>query len=50
MTGSVYDFLSYKNAQQDAENNKEESFDDKERWGGYSHAEIYRDYGDGFKG
>lgn len=50
MTGSVYDFLSYKNAQQDAENNKEENFDDKEKSGGHSHAGIYRDYGDGFKG
>ena len=50
MTGSVYDFLSYKNAQQDAENVKEESFDDKEKSGVHSHAGIYRDYGDGFKG
>ena len=50
MTGSVYDFLSYKNAQQDAENNKEESLDGKEKSGGHSHAGLYRDYGDGFKG
>lgn len=50
MTGSVRDFLSYKNAQQDAEKNKEENLDSKENSGGHSHAGIYRDYGDGFKG
>lgn len=50
MTGSVYDFLSYKNAQHDAENNKEENFDSKDKSGGHSHAGLYRDYGDGFKG
>lgn len=50
MTGSVIDFLSYKNAQQDAENNKAVSFDGEDKSGGHSHAGIYRDYGDDFKG
>lgn len=50
MTGSVYDFLSYKNAQRDAENVKAEDFDIEDKSGGHSHAGIYRDYGDDFKG
>ncbi|MCM1262546.1 MAG: hypothetical protein NC313_07460 [Butyrivibrio sp.] len=50
MTGSIYDFLSYKNAQQDAENGKAEGFDSNNKSGEHSHAGIYRDYGNGFKG
>lgn len=44
-TGSVSDFLSYKNAQKDGD--KDSVKEDKS--GGQSHAGIYRDYGNGFK-
>lgn len=49
MTGSIYDFLSYKRAQKDAKDVEADGFDGKEESGGHSHAGIYRDYGDGFK-
>ncbi len=50
MTGSISDFLSYKNARQDAESAKAKSLDAEDGSGGHSHAGIYRDYGDGAKG
>ncbi|MCM1173816.1 MAG: hypothetical protein NC341_02060 [Blautia sp.] len=50
MTGSVSDFLSYKNAVRDREKDKEEEFVAKDRSGGQSHAGVYRDYGNGHKG
>ena len=50
MTGNINDFLSYKNAQKDAESGKPESLTGKDKSGEHSHAGIYRDYGNGFKG
>lgn len=53
MTGSVSDFLSYKNALQDLETDQKEDrqvFVGKDRSGEQSHAGLYRDYGNGFKG
>ena len=50
MTGSISDFLSYKNALKDAENSKKEPFAGEDKSGEHSHAGIYRDYGNDFKG
>lgn len=52
-TGSVEDFLSYKNAQQDVEADQKkdgQNLAGKGRSGGQHHAGLYRDYGNGFKG
>lgn len=49
MTGSVHDFLSYKNALKDEEEDRDESPVEEDKSGGQSHAGIYRDYGNGFK-
>lgn len=48
-TGSVSDFLSYRNALQDAEKDRNDSVREEES-GGLNRAGIYRDYGNGFKG
>ncbi|MDE7019673.1 MAG: hypothetical protein K2P23_02040 [Lachnospiraceae bacterium] len=50
LTGSVSDFLSYKNALKDAKVDKNTNFVEEDKSGGQSHAGIYRDYGNGFKG
>lgn len=53
MTGSVSDFLSYKNALQDigtGEKEDKQFFAGKDGSGEQSHAGLYRDYGNGFKG
>lgn len=49
MTGSVSDFLSYRNALQDAEKDRNDSVRE-DKSGGQSRAGIYRDYGNDFKG
>ena len=51
MTGSVSDFLSYRNALRETEQ-EEDSQDsvEKDRSGEQSHAGLYRDYRDDFKG
>lgn len=49
LTGSVSDFLSYKNALRDAEADKDGNMAGEDKSGGQSHAGIYRDYGNGFK-
>lgn len=52
-TGSVNDFLSYKNALKDIEtvqNADRQSLVGRDRSGEKSHAGLYRDYGNGFKG
>lgn len=49
LTGSVSDFLSYKNALQDAEKDRDGKFVEEDKSGGQSHAGIYRDYGNGHK-
>lgn len=50
MTGSVNDFLSYKNALREAENDKADGFEGEDGSGEHSHAGLYRDYGNDFKG
>lgn len=50
MTGSVADFLSYKNAQEDSGSEGMLRGAEKDEAGGRSHAGVYRDYGNGFKG
>lgn len=50
MTGSVSDFLSYRNALQDVENAGIRSDTEKGRLGEESHAGVYGSYGDDFKG
>ncbi len=50
MTGSVQDFLAYKNAVQDIKHDRDISSVRKEESGEHSHAGVYRDYGNGFKG
>lgn len=50
MTGSVHDFLSYKNALREVENGRSESFAGEDESGEHSHAGLYRDYGNDFKG
>ena len=47
ITGSIDDFLAYKNASQD---DKTEKYEGKEGSEEHSHAGIYTDYGNGFKG
>ena len=53
MTGSISDFLSYKNALQDAAADQGKYKQDpveKDRSGEQSNAGLYRDYRDDFKG
>ena len=50
VTGKVDDFLSYKKAQQDVKSSMAESDTKEDKSGGHSHAGVYRDYGNGFKG
>ncbi len=45
-TGKVSDFLAYKNATRDEKNTR----DRENESGEHSHAGVYRDYGNGFKG
>ena len=47
ITGRIDDFLAYRNAAQDE---KIETCGGKEGSGEHSHAGIYTDYGNGFKG
>ena len=47
ITGRIDDFLAYRNAAQDE---KIETSEGKEGTGEHSHAGIYTDYGNGFKG
>ena len=46
-TGKIDDFLAYRYAQRDKQ---AEDCERKEESGEHSHAGIYRDYGNGFKG
>jgi hypothetical protein len=46
-TGRIDDFLAYKNAEREAQPTEGER---EEKSGEHSHAGIYRDYGNGFKG
>jgi hypothetical protein len=46
-TGRIDDFLAYKNAQREEQSVEGEK---EEKSGEHSHAGIYRDYGNGFKG
>lgn len=46
-TGKINDFLAYRNAQEDTQSGDCER---KEESGEHSHAGIYTDYGNGFKG
>ena len=50
MTGSVEDFLAYKGVLTDDAGCRDGGPDSKEGAGETSHAGIYRDYGDDFKG
>ena len=53
MTGSIKDFLSYRNSLQDADTDQEEDKQDiagEDRSGEQSHAGLYSDYRDDFKG
>lgn len=50
VTGSVSDFLAYRNALQDTENGNVRKDTEKDRSGGLKDAGVYRDYGDDFKG
>ena len=50
MTGSVEDFLAYKGVLKDDEVGENSGSDGKGVAGEASHAGIYRDYGDDFKG
>lgn len=54
VTGSINDFLSYKNlsyenARKETENDETDGFVTKAKSGGHSHAGVYRDYGNDFK-
>ena len=49
-TGRVDDFLSYRKAAQDAQDSETLDGAVKDESGGHSHAGIYRDYGNDFKG
>lgn len=46
-TGKIDDFLAYRNAEEDA---RQEGCEGKEGSKEHSHAGIYTDYGNGFKG
>ena len=46
-TGKIDDFLAYRSA---AEDTQREGCENKQESGEQSHAGIYADYGDGFKG
>ena len=46
-TGKIDDFLAYRNA---AEETQSQHCESKEESGEHSHAGIYSDYGNGFKG
>lgn len=46
-TGKIEDFLAYKNAARDTQSGDYES---RKKSGEHSHAGIYRDYGNDFKG
>ncbi len=48
-TGSVQDFLSYRNALEEEEQDGRKDSVGENRSGGRSHAGIYRDYGNDFK-
>ncbi len=50
VTGSVSDFLAYRNALQDTESGNVRGDTEKDRSGGQGHAGVYRDYGNDFKG
>ena len=50
VTGSVSDFLAYRNALQDTENGNVREDIEKDRSGGLEDAGVYRDYGNDFKG
>ena len=50
VTGSVSDFLAYRNALQDTENGNVRGDTEKDRSGGLEYAGVYRDYGNDFKG
>ena len=53
LTGSISDFLSYKNALQEMEKDQKEDKQDiveNDRSGEQSHAGLYRDHRDDFKG
>ena len=47
MTGKIDDFLAYRNA---ADNTQPKGCESKKESGEHSHAGIYTDYGNGFKG
>ncbi len=49
VTGSIKDFLAYKNIQYEMEDEREANFVTKEDSGEHSHAGIFRDYGNDFK-
>ncbi|MDD6812567.1 MAG: hypothetical protein PUD93_12060 [Lachnospiraceae bacterium] len=49
MTGSIKDFLAYKNAVQEIEDDRADGSVREDESGGHSHAGLYRDYGNGFK-
>ncbi|MCM1252372.1 MAG: hypothetical protein NC321_06095 [Clostridium sp.] len=49
MTGSVSDFLSYRNALQDVKSGEVRNDTEKDKSGGLRDAGVYRDYGDGSK-
>lgn len=48
-TGSINDFLSYKNALQDTEEGQGEDQSVKDRSGEHIHAGVYGNHGDDFK-
>lgn len=50
VTGSVNDFLAYRNALQDTESGNVRRDTEKDGSGGQSYAGVYRDYGNDFKG
>lgn len=50
MTGSVQDFLAYKNAVRGINNDRATGSVREEESGEHSHAGVYRDYGNDFKG
>lgn len=50
LTGSVSDFLSYRNALENTEDDGIQNDTEKDRAGGQGHAGVYRDYGNDFKG
>lgn len=47
VTGKIDDFLAYRSAEEDAQ---PDGCERKEESGEHSHAGIYTDYGNGFKG